>query len=72
MLPASLILLQNFGPTLSFGILSILTLMMLVLVTLMFEKLVVQSNIQDLSLKEILTEAFSHKGFWLLCFGFLI
>lgn len=71
MLPASLVLLQNFGPTLSFGILSILTLVMLVLAIPMFEKPVVQSNIQDLSLKEILTEAFSHQGFWLLCFGFL-
>jgi uncharacterized membrane protein YccF (DUF307 family) len=45
---------------------------MLVLVIPMFEKTVVQSNIQDLSLKEILTEAFSHKGFWLLCFGFFV
>jgi len=53
MLPASLVLLQNFGPTLSFGILSILTLVMLVLAIPMFEKPVVQSNIQDLSLKEI-------------------
>ena len=72
MLPASLVLLQNFGPTLSFGILSILTLVMLVLAIPMFEKPVVQSNIQDLSLKEILTEAFSHQGFWLLCFGFFV
>jgi cyanate permease len=65
-------LLQNFGPTLSFGILSILTLVMLVLAIPMFEKPVVQSNIRNLSLKEILTKAFSHQGFWLLCFGFFV
>jgi MFS family permease len=72
MLPASLALLQNFGPTLAFGILSVLSLIMLVLAVPMFEKPIAQSNIQDLSLKEILIEAFDHKGFWLLCFGFFV
>ncbi len=48
---------------------------MLVLAIPMFEKPVVQSNIQDLSLKEILTEAFSHQGFlafmfWIFCLWF--
>jgi MFS family permease len=72
MLPASLVLLQSFGPTLAFGILSLLTLIMLVLAVPMFEKPIQQTASQDLSLKEILTEAFSHKGFWLLCFGFFV
>jgi MFS family permease len=72
MLPASLVLLQSFGPTLAFGILSLLTLVMLVLAVPMFEKPIQQTSTQDLSLKEILTEAFSHKGFWLLCFGFFV
>ena len=71
MLPASLTLLQNFGPTLAFGILSVLSLIMLALAIPMFEKPIQQTtNSQDLSLREVLTEAFSHKGFWLLCFGF--
>jgi MFS family permease len=72
MLPASLVLLQSFGPALAFGILSVLTLTMLVLAVPMFEKPIQQTVTQDLSLKEILTEAFSHKGFWLLCFGFFV
>jgi len=72
MLPASLVLLQSFGPALAFGILSLLTLIMLVLAVPMFEKPIQQTATQDLSLKEILTEAFSHKGFWLLCFGFFV
>ena len=72
MLPASLVLLQSFGPALAFGILSVLTLIMLVLAVPMFEKPIQQKATQDLSLKEILTEAFSHKGFWLLCFGFFV
>ena len=72
MLPASLVLLQSFGPALAFGILSVLTLIMLVLAVPMFEKPIQQIATQDLSLKEILTEAFSHKGFWLLCFGFFV
>jgi MFS family permease len=72
MLPASLVLLQSFGPALAFGILSVLTLIMLVLAVPMFEKPIQQTVTQDLSLKEILTEAFSHKGFWLLCFGFFV
>jgi predicted MFS family arabinose efflux permease len=72
MLPASLVLLQSFGPALAFGILSVLTLIMLVLAVPMFEKPTQQTATQDLSLKEILTEAFSHKGFWLLCFGFFV
>jgi MFS family permease len=72
MLPASLVLLQSFGPALAFGILSVLTLIMLVLAVPMFEKPIQQTATQDLSLKEILTEAFSHKGFWLLCFGFFV
>ncbi|CAO6127403.1 AraJ Arabinose efflux permease [Candidatus Pelagibacterales bacterium] len=72
MLPASLVLLQSFGPALAFGILSVLTLIMLVLAVPMFEKPIQQTASQDLSLKEILTEAFSHKGFWLLCFGFFV
>ena len=72
MLPASLVLLQSFGPALAFGILSVLTLIMLILAVPMFEKPIQQIATQDLSLKEILTEAFSHKGFWLLCFGFFV
>ena len=72
MLPASLALLQNFGPTLAFGILSVFTLVMLVLAVPMFEKPIKQTVAQDLSLREILTEAFSHKGFWLLCIGFFV
>jgi len=72
MLPASLVLLQNFGPALAFGILSVLSLIMLALAVPMFEKPIKQTSTQDLSLKEILTEAFSHKGFWLLCFGFFV
>ncbi len=72
MLPASLVLLQNFGPTLAFGILSVFTLVMLVLAIPMFEKSIQQTVAQDLSLREILTEAFSHKGFWLLCIGFFV
>jgi MFS family permease len=72
MLPASLVLLQNFGPALAFGILSVLSLIMLALAVPMFEKPIQQTTTQDLSLKEILTEAFSHKGFWLLCFGFFV
>jgi MFS family permease len=72
MLPASLVLLQSFGPALAFGILSVLTLIMLVLAVPMFEKPIQQTATQDLSLKEILTEAFSHKGFWFLCFGFFV
>ena len=72
MLPASLALLQNFGPTLAFGILSVFTLVMLVLAVPMFEKPIQQTAAQDLSLREILTEAFSHKGFWLLCIGFFV
>jgi MFS family permease len=72
MLPASLVLLQSFGPALAFGILSVLTLIMLVLAVPMFEKPIQQTATQDLSLKEILIEAFSHKGFWLLCFGFFV
>ncbi|MSP06430.1 MAG: MFS transporter [Candidatus Fonsibacter sp.] len=72
MLPVSLTILQNFGPTLSFGILSIFSLIMLVLAVPMFEKSINQVTSQDFSLKEILTEAFSHKGFWLLCFGFFV
>jgi MFS family permease len=72
MLPASLVLLQSFGPALAFGILSVLTLIMLVLAVPMFEKPIQQRATQDLSLKEILTEALSHKGFWLLCFGFFV
>jgi MFS family permease len=72
MLPASLVLLQNFGPALAFGILSVLTLIMLALAVPMFEKPIQQTTTQDLPLKEILTEAFSHKGFWLLCFGFFV
>ena len=72
MLPASLVLLQSFGPALAFGILSVLTLIMLVLAVPMFEKPIQQIATQDLLLKEILTEAFSHKGFWLLCFGFFV
>ena len=72
MLPASLVLLQNFGPTLAFGILSVFTLVMLVLAVPMFEKPIQQTVVQDLSLREILTEAFSHKGFWLLCIGFFV
>jgi MFS family permease len=72
MLPASLVLLQSFGPTLAFGILSLLTLIMLVLAVPMFEKPIQQTSTQDLSLKEVLTEAFGHKGFWLLCFGFFV
>jgi MFS family permease len=72
MLPASLVLLQNFGPALAFGILSVLSLIMLALAVPMFEKPIQQTSTQDLSLKEILTEAFSHKGFWLLCFGFFV
>lgn len=73
MLPASLTLLQNFGPTLAFGILSVLSLIMLALVIPMFEKPIQQTTTsQDLSLREVLTEAFSHKGFWLLCFGFFV
>jgi len=72
MLPASLVLLQNFGPTLAFGILSVFTLVMLVLAVPMFEKPIQQTVAQDLSLREILTEAFSHKGFWLLCIGFFV
>ena len=72
MLPASLALLQNFGPTLAFGILSVFTLVMLVLAVPMFEKPIQQTVAQDLSLREILTEAFSHKGFWLLCIGFFV
>jgi len=72
MLPASLVLLQNFGPTLAFGILSFFTLVMLVLAVPMFEKPIQQTVAQDLSLREILTEAFSHKGFWLLCIGFFV
>jgi len=72
MLPASLVLLQNFGPALAFGILSVLSLIMLALAVPMFEKTIQQTSTQDLSLKEILTEAFSHKGFWLLCFGFFV
>ncbi|CAN1597322.1 AraJ Arabinose efflux permease [Candidatus Pelagibacterales bacterium] len=72
MLPASLVLLQSFGPALAFGILSVLTLIMLFLAVPMFEKPIQQKATQDLSLKEILTEAFSHKGFWLLCFGFFV
>ena len=73
MLPASLTLLQNFGPTLAFGILSVLSLIMLALAIPMFEKPIQQTTTsQDLSLREVLTEAFSHKGFWLLCFGFFV
>ena len=73
MLPASLTLLQNFGPTLAFGILSVLSLIMLALSVPMFEKPIQQTTTsQDLSLREVLTEAFSHKGFWLLCFGFFV
>ena len=72
MLPASLVLLQSFGPALAFGILSVLTVIMLVLAVPMFEKPIQQTATQDLSLKEILTEAFGHKGFWLLCFGFFV
>ena len=72
MLPASLVLLQNFGPTLAFGILSVFTLVMLVLAIPMFEKPIQQTVAQDLSLREILTEAFNHKGFWLLCIGFFV
>ena len=73
MLPASLTLLQNFGPTLAFGILSVLSLIMLALAVPMFEKPIQQTTTsQDLSLREVLTEAFSHKGFWLLCFGFFV
>jgi MFS family permease len=72
MLPASLVLLQSFGPALAFGTLSVLTLIMLVLAVPMFEKPIQQTATHDLSLKEILTEAFSHKGFWLLCFGFFV
>ncbi len=72
MLPASLALLQNFGPTLAFGILSVFTLVMLVLAVPMFEKPIQQTGAQDLSLREILTEAFKHKGFWLLCIGFFV
>ncbi len=72
MLPASLVLLQSFGPALAFGILSVLTLIMLFLAVPMFEKPIQQKATQDLSLKEILTEAFSHKGFCLLCFGFFV
>jgi predicted MFS family arabinose efflux permease len=72
MLPASLVLLQNFGPALAFGILSVLSLIMLALAVPMFEKPIQQTTTQDLPLKEILTEAFSHKGFWLLCFGFFV
>ena len=73
MLPASLTLLQNFGPTLAFGILSVLSLIMLALAIPMFEKPIQQTTTsQDLSLREVLTEAFSHKGFWLLCFGFSV
>ena len=73
MLPASLTLLQNFGPTLAFGILSVLSLIMLALAVPMFEKTIQQTTTsQDLSLREVLTEAFSHKGFWLLCFGFFV
>jgi MFS family permease len=72
MLPASLVLLKNFGPTLAFGILSVLSLMMVVLAIPMFEKTTEQTTGRDLSLKEILSEAFNHKGFWLLCFGFFV
>ena len=45
---------------------------MLVLAIPTFEKPIQQASSQDLSLKEILTEAFNHKGFWLLCFGFFV
>jgi predicted MFS family arabinose efflux permease len=72
MLPVSLGLLQTFGATAAFGILSVLSLLMLVLAIPTFEKPIQQASSQDLSLKEILTEAFNHKGFWLLCFGFFV
>jgi MFS family permease len=44
MLPASLVLLQSFGPALAFGILSVLTLIMLVLAVPMFEKPIQQTS----------------------------
>jgi len=72
MLPVSLILLQNFGATLAFIILSAFSLVMVFLSISMFEKPIEHIEAQDLSLKEVLTEAFYNKGFWFLCFGFFV
>ena len=72
MLPVSLILLQNFGATLAFIILSVFSLVMVFLSISMFEKPIEHIEAQDLSLKEVLTEAFNNKGFWFLCFGFFV
>lgn len=72
MLPLSLVLLQSFGAVLAFSILSIVSLLMLVLAIPMFEKIKPVENVQEFSLKEILKEAFSHKDYWLLCFGFFV
>ncbi|MFM7978433.1 MAG: MFS transporter, partial [Candidatus Fonsibacter sp.] len=38
----------------------------------MFEKIKPVENVQEFSLKEILKEAFSHKDYWFLCFGFFV
>lgn len=72
MLPVSLTLLQNFGATLAFIILSAFSLVMVFLSISMFEKPIEHIEAQDLSLKEVLTEAFNNKGFWFLCFGFFV
>jgi len=72
MLPVSLTLLQNFGATLAFIILSVFSLVMVFLSISMFEKPIEHIEAQDLSLKEVLTEAFNNKGFWFLCFGFFV
>jgi len=65
-------LLQNFGATLAFIILSAFSLVMVFLSISMFEKPIEHIEAQDLSLKEVLTEAFNNKGFWFLCFGFFV
>jgi MFS family permease len=72
MLPVSLTLLQNFGATLAFIILSVFSLVMVFLSISMFEKPIEHIEAQDLSLKEVLREAFNNKGFWFLCFGFFV
>ena len=71
-LPGAMTLISGFGWAIALVALGGLAALMVPLATALFEKHAVARQPSDITVREALEEAFRHRGFWLLSFGYFV
>jgi MFS family permease len=72
MLPGAMTLISGFGWAVALVALGAVAALMVPLSTALFEKNAVARQPTDISVRAALGEAFRHRGFWLLSFGYFV